>query len=155
MRKQNSKWMVPSIGAVLALCIACACCSAVILYFSGDQILAWLRGPTAGPSVQTPTQQSPVDLSGLPEWTVIVYSAADDEVLEESMWLDVNEMEMIGSSPQMNIVVQLDRYTGAFTGDGDWSDTRRYRITQDNDLNSITSPIVESVGEVDTGNTQT
>jgi hypothetical protein len=96
-----------------------------------------------------------VNTSGLPEWTVIVYSAADDEVLEENMWFDLNEMELVGSNPQMNIVVQIDRYTGAFTGDGDWTDTRRYLITQDNDLEHITSPVVQSVGEVDTGNSQT
>ena len=71
------------------------------------------------------------------------------------MWVDINEMELMGSNPQMNIVVQMDRYTGAFTGDGDWTDTRRFLITQDNDLDHITSPVVQSVGEVDTGNPQT
>jgi hypothetical protein len=96
-----------------------------------------------------------VNTSELPAWTVIVYSAADDEVLEENMWFDINEMELVGSNPQMNIVVQMDRYIGAFTGDGDWTDTRRFLITQDNDLDHITSPVVQSVGEVDTGNPQT
>ncbi|HSL42934.1 MAG TPA: clostripain-related cysteine peptidase [Anaerolineales bacterium] len=155
MSKPNSKWMLPSIGAVLALCVACACCSAVVLYFSGDQILAWFREPADNPPVQAPTNEAPVNTSGLPEWTVIVYSAADDEVLEESMWFDINEMELVGSNSQVNVVVQMDRYTGAFTGDGDWSDTRRYLIAQDDDLDSITSPVVQSVGEVDTGNPQT
>lgn len=158
MRRQNSKWMLPSIAALVALCLACVCCSAVILYFSGDQILAWFREPAvvdAPPTVQVPGTQAPVNASDLPEWTVIVYSAADDEVLEESMWFDVNEMEVVGSTPQVNVVVQLDRYAGAFTGDGDWTDTRRYLIQQDNDLSSITSPVVQSLGEVDTGDPQT
>ncbi|HSL27785.1 MAG TPA: hypothetical protein VK900_01195, partial [Anaerolineales bacterium] len=158
MRRQNSKWMLPSIAAVVALCLACVCCSAVILYFSGDQILAWFREPAvvdAPPTVQVPGTQAPVNTSDLPEWTVIVYSAADDEVLEESMWFDVNEMEVVGSTPQVNVVVQLDRYAGAFTGDGDWTDARRYLIQQDNDLSSITSPVVQSLGEVDTGDPQT
>ena len=158
MRRQKSTWMLPSIAAIVALCLACVCCSAVILYFSGDQILAWFREPPVvdvPPTVQAPGTQAPVNTSGLPEWTVIVYSAADDEVLEESMWFDVNEMEMVGSTPQVNVVVQLDRYAGAFTGDGDWTDTRRFLIQQDNDLNSITSPVVQSLGEVDTGDPQT
>ena len=158
MRRQKSTWMLPSIAAIAALCLACVCCSAVILYFSGDQILAWFREPPVvdvPPTVQAPGTQAPVNTSGLPEWTVIVYSAADDEVLEESMWFDVNEMEMVGSTPQVNVVVQLDRYAGAFTGDGDWTDTRRFLIQQDNDLNSITSPVVQSLGEVDTGDPQT
>jgi hypothetical protein len=91
----------------------------------------------------------------LPEWTIIVYSAADDEVLEESMWFDLNEMEMVGSNSQMNIVVQIDRYSSGFTGDGDWADTRRYLIAPDNNLDGITSPLVQSLGEVDTGDPQT
>jgi hypothetical protein len=127
------------------------------LYFYGDQIVTGFNAPTdTNPTVEVLPTQAPVNNTGnLPAWTVIVYSAADDEVLEESMWFDVNEMELVGSSPQMNIVVQIDRYAGAFTGDGDWTDTRRYLIMQDNDLDHITSPVVESVGEVDTGNPQT
>ena len=85
----------------------------------------------------------------------MVYSAADDVVLEENMWFDVNEMELVGSTDQMNIVVQIDRYDGAFTGDGDWMDTRRYLIAKDNDLSQITSPVIQSLGEADTGDPQT
>ena len=156
MGKTNSRWLIPSISAVLALCVACACCSGVGLYFYGDQIIANFNNPTNNPPVDIPVTQAPVNVAGgLPEWTIIVYSAADDEVLEENMWFDLNEMELVGSNPQMNIVVQIDRYAGAFTGDGDWTDTRRYWITQDNDLDHINSPVVESVGEVDTGNPQT
>jgi hypothetical protein len=125
------------------------------LYFYGDRIVASFNNPSNPAGPLSPTPQPPVNPSGLAEWTVIVYSAADDEVLEESMWFDVNEMELVGSNPQMNIVVQIDRYPGAFSGDGDWTDTRRYWITQDNDLEHITSPVVESLGEADMGNTQT
>ena len=154
MSKTNSKWVIPSIGAVIALCAACACCAAIGLYFYGDQIVADLRNSSDNPPTEIPSTQSPVT-SGLPEWTVIVYSAADDEVLEENMWFDINEMEVVGSNSQLNIVVQIDRYASGFAGDGDWSDTRRYLITQDSDLNSITSPIVQSLGELDMGDPQT
>ncbi|RPJ19277.1 MAG: hypothetical protein EHM33_30540 [Chloroflexi bacterium] len=156
MGKTNSKWVIPSIAAVVALCVACACCAIIGLYFFGDQIIASFNPPDNPPN-DVPSTQPPVDTttSGLPEWTVIVYSAADDEVLEENMWFDVNEMEVVGSNSQMNIVVQIDRYAGGFTGDGDWSDTRRYLIAQDNDLSSVTSPVVQSLGEVDTGDPQT
>jgi len=156
MGKTNSKWILPSISAFVAICLACVCCSGVGLYFYGDQIVAGFNTPTTDdPPVQNSTVEPPVNTSGLPAWTVIVYSAADDEVLEENMWFDINEMELVGSNPQMNIVVQMDRYVGAFTGDGDWTDARRFLITQDNDLEHITSPVVQSVGEVDTGNPQT
>ena len=158
MGKTNSKWILPSIGAVVAFCMVCVCCSGAGLYFFGDQIVAGFNNPTPttnNPPLQNPTSEASGNTSELPAWTVIVYSAADDEVLEENMWFDLNEMELVGSNPKLNIVVQIDRYTGAFTGDGDWTDTRRYLITQDNDLDHINSPVVESLGELDTGNPQT
>src|SRR5215207_3789835 len=156
MGKTNPKWLLPSIGAIVAFCLVGVCCSGVGLYFYGDQLIAGYNNPTDNPPVEIPATQLAVDTTtGLPEWTVMVYSAADDEVLEENMWFDINEMELVGSNPQMNIVVQIDRYAGSFTGDGDWSDTRRYLVTQDNDLDHINSPVVESVGEVDTGDPQT
>src|SRR5215207_4975327 len=156
MGNTNPKWLIPSIGAFVAFCLVCVCCSGVGLYFYGDQLIAGFNIPTDNPPEDVTATQPPVtNTEGLPQWTVIVYSAADDEVLEENMWFDLNEMELVGSNPQMNIVVQIDRFAGAFTGDGDWTDTRRYLITQDSDLDHITSPVVGSVGEVDTGDPQT
>src|SRR5689334_12229768 len=98
MRSTNSKWILPSLGAVVAFCIACACCGAIGLYFYGDQIIASFNGPTQTPQTETPPTETPptepaTNNSKLPQWTVIVYSAADDEVLEKNMWFDVNEME--------------------------------------------------------------
>ena len=156
MRKTNSKFVIPSILAVITLCAACVCCIVVGLYFYGDQLVSGIRNPVSNnPPTEIPATQLPDNTAALPEWTVIVYSAADDEVLEETMWFDVNEMELVGSNPQLNIVVQIDRYVGAFAGDGDWTDTRRYLITQDNDLNTISSPVIQNLGEVDTSDPQT
>jgi hypothetical protein len=153
---RNSKYTIPIILALVALCCACICCAAVALYFYGDQLLIDLGINTpVSNQPQIPVTQPPTQTSNLPEWTVIVYSAADDDVLEEPMWFDVNEMELVGSNSQMNIVVQIDRYAGAFSGDGDWSDARRYYLTQDNNLDALTSPVVQSLGEIDTGDPQT
>jgi pimeloyl-ACP methyl ester carboxylesterase len=157
MGKTNSKFLIPSIAGVIILCFACVCCAGAVLYFTGDQLLAWVNPrepdiPATEPAVIP--SQLPVD-SSLPEWTVIVYSAADDDVLEETMWFDVNEMELVGSNAQMNIVVQIDRYASGFDGDGNWTDTRRYLVQKDSDLGSITSPVVEYLGEADMGDPQT
>lgn len=155
MNRSASKWMVPSL-ALTAICLACVCCSVMGLYFFGDQLLAAARGPEAVSTANEPSAtETGNNTSGLPEWTIMVYSAADDVVLEENMWFDVNEMELVGSTDQMNVVVQIDRYDGAFTGDGDWTEARRYLITQDSDLSHIASPVVESLGEIDTGDPQT
>ncbi|HEY9529464.1 MAG TPA: hypothetical protein VIR02_20405, partial [Anaerolineales bacterium] len=76
MGKTNSRWILPSIGALVAFCLACVCCSGVGLYFYGDQIVAGFSNPTPttdNPPVQSPTETAPENTSGLPAWTVIVY----------------------------------------------------------------------------------
>ncbi len=50
------------------------------------------------------------------EWLIMVYLDADDDVLEEDMLIDLQEMELIGSSDDVHIVVQADRYEGSFDG---------------------------------------
>jgi hypothetical protein len=158
MRNTNSKFVIPFVAAIAGLCLTCVCCAGIGLYFYGDQIVAGLNPAPPDVSVTQPVTVLPTQPStdsNLPEWTIIVYSAADDNVLEENMVFDVNEMELVGSTAQVNIVVQIDRYARGFSGDGDWSDTRRYLITQDNDLSRIASPVVESIGEADMGSGQT
>jgi hypothetical protein len=156
MQKQRSKLTVPVILAIVGLCIACICISLILLYFFGDAILNLFKPaqPTVTPITPTPQQQV-ITPAALAEWTVIVYSDADDEVLEGSLWFDVNEMEQVGSTAQVNIVVQMDRYRAAFAGDGDWTGARRIYVTQDNDLNAIHSPVIQDLGEVDMGNPRT
>ncbi len=150
----RSKYGVPAILAGIVICLAIVCCSVVLLYFYGDTLLRGMGiSMPINPGISAPIV--PSDTSNLPEWTIIVYSAADDDVLEEDLWFDVNEMELAGSNSQMNIVVQIDRAEGAFSGDGDWTETRRLYITQDADLNQVTSQVVENIGEVDMGDPQT
>jgi len=113
------------------------------------------------PQLQQPAQQ---DQQGLPEsnftppapaaggnqtWTVMLYQDADDQVLEQDIFLDLNEAERVGSSQNVNIVAQIDRYRAAFQGDGDWTSARRYYVTQDSDLNHINSQVAQDLGEVD------
>jgi hypothetical protein len=81
-------------------------------------------------------------------WTVMLYVDADDELLEGDFYLDLNEAELVGSSDQVNIVAQVDRFEGGFAGDGDWSTTKRFYVTQDADLNAVTSEELMDLGEV-------
>ncbi len=152
MGTNGAKYGIPAIIGTIAVCLVCICCSAIGLYYYGDSIFG--TGPAITPNVST-DPIVPADTSGLPEWTIMVYSAADDDILEQDMWFDINEMEMVGSTDQMNIIVQIDRAEGAFTGDGDWTDARRLYITQDDDLNHLNSQIVQNLGEVDMGSPQT
>ncbi|MEW5761445.1 MAG: clostripain-related cysteine peptidase, partial [Candidatus Thermoplasmatota archaeon] len=68
---------------------------------------------------------------------------------------DFNEMETIGSTDKINIVVQIDRIEGNDSSNGDWIDTRRYYITKDEDNKTITSQLVENIGEANMGNPET
>ncbi len=146
----------------------------VIILLVGYYLLSGGQGINLGaPSDQTQTYQQPSSPSGLesglPEsnftppvpavsgnqtWTVMLYQDADDQVLEQDIFLDLNEAERVGSSKNVNIVAQIDRYRGAFQGDGNWTTARRYYVTQDNDLNAIHSQLVQDLGEVDMASTQ-
>jgi clostripain len=100
----------------------------------------------AEPEAETPQGQSPSQ--GGAEWTVMLYQDADDEILEQDIMLDFNEAELIGSTEQVNLVAQVDRYRGAYQGMGDWTSTKRFYITQDNNLRQIGSQEVADLGEV-------
>jgi hypothetical protein len=91
--------------------------------------------------------------ANLPEWTVMVYLDADNE-LESAGINDINEMEMVGSTTDVNIVVQADRVPGYDISNSDWTNTRRYYITQDSDPMQINSQF-NDLGELNMGDPQT
>lgn len=85
------------------------------------------------------------------EWLVMLYQNADDPILERDIFIDLNEAELVGSSDAVTIVSQLDRYEGEFDGDGDWTTTKRFLVTQDDDLTALGSQEIADLGEVDSG----
>lgn len=103
--------------------------------------------------------------ANIPEWTVMIYLDADNN-LESAGINDINEMEMVGSSSDVNIVVQVDRIPYSVlaannegylddTSNGDWTNTRRYYITQDSDPYQISSDLKSDLGELNMGDPQT
>ncbi|MGA1822130.1 MAG: PKD domain-containing protein [Thermoplasmatota archaeon] len=86
------------------------------------------------------------------KWTILVYMSGDCD-LESEMIGDFNELEMIGSGDGLDIIVQLDRYENDDTSNGDWTDTRRYRILRDEDPSLMNSERLDSppLGELDMG----
>ncbi len=88
-------------------------------------------------------------------WLVMLYQDADDEILEEDIFTDLNEAEMVGSSDKVTVVSQMDRYAGGFSGDGDWTTVKRFLVEKDNDLQHIKSTEIEDLGELDSGDPQT
>lgn len=93
------------------------------------------------------------------KWTMMIFINADND-LEGAGIGDINEMEQVGSTDQVNIVVQIDRHkdvikdTGSQVYDvsnGNWSGARRYYVEKDNDPNSISSQVKGKLGETDAG----
>lgn len=87
-------------------------------------------------------------------WTVLVYMAADND-LEGQAIADLNEMEMIGSSDSVRVLVQLDRSAGYDTSNGNLSGARRLEVAKDNDQAKISSTEILSLGETDMGDPAT
>jgi|GEM_PF-2997185 len=103
------------------------------------------------------------------DWTVMVYICGDND-LEYFALKDINEMEYVGSSKNLNIVTFIDRWDGYEwkysdkgiperrkskyyddTSESDWTGAKVFYITQDYDLNKIHSPELTDLGEIDTG----
>ena len=77
--------------------------------------------------------------SSLPDWTVAVYMAADNN-LDGQALLDLNEMEAAPASSDANVIVLHD---GAGSGD-----SAIYRIAHDDDLSTVSSPVLADAGAV-------
>jgi len=99
------------------------------------------------------------------KWTVMVYLAAGND-LETVGIQDINEMEMVGSTKDVNIVVQMDRIPfsaldklglGIYDDDSNnnWTGTRRYYINQDMNQNIINSTLKMDLGEKNMGDPET
>jgi hypothetical protein len=112
------------------------------------------RTPKASPVQDTATPQADVPSSG-GTWLVMLYQDADDEILEEDIFTDLNEAERVGSNDAVSIVAQIDRYKGGFKGKQNFSGARRYYLTQDDDLEKINSEQIADLGEVNMADGQT
>jgi hypothetical protein len=98
--------------------------------------------------------------SGIPSkdgqtWLVMLYQDADDKILEKDIYLDLNEAEKGGASDRVRVVAQLDRYSGGYTGDGNWTGAKRFVVGADDDLGTIASREVGDLGEVNMSSGQT
>lgn len=79
------------------------------------------------------------------DWTVLVFLNGNND-LDPYGTKDINEMEEAGSTDRVNVVVQWASIKKP--------DTKRLYITKDK-TNAITSPVVETLQNVDMGNAQT
>ena len=127
-------------------------------YETGD-VSPWLEQPTE--NVTAPTIRPTIRPSGSQStaggdtWLVLLYQDADDKVLEQDIYVDLNEAERIGSSKNVTIIAQVDRYYGGYSGDGNWTTTKRFLVTRDNDLTRVGSQLIADLGEANMADGQT
>lgn len=83
-------------------------------------------------------------------WTILVYLDADND-LESAGTANFDQMEMVGSTTDVRIIVQMDRIRGYDDSSGDWTDTRRYLVTRDTDSTTMKSVRLDDqpLGELD------
>ena len=111
---------------------------------------------TEAPASQPGAAEAPAAPGGSGTWLVISYQNADDVTLEGDIFLDLNEMELVGSTDRVTLVSQLDRLAGAgYAGDGDITTAKRYLVTQDSDMEHIASQEIADLGEVNSADPQT
>jgi len=79
------------------------------------------------------------------KWSLLVFINGANN-LDEFGPLNVNQMEKIGSTKDMNIVLQWKRANCGTCGDPEWVGTRRYFVTKDSNENQVTSQIVQNMG---------
>ena len=130
---------------------AAAAVAAMLLSFAAPRQAA--AAPAAAPPAAPAGASAKAQAAS--EWLVMLYQNADDQVLEGDIFTDLNEAELVGSTDKVTIVSQFDRYDGAFDGDGDWTGTKRFLVTQDDDLDSVGSEELEDLGEIDSGAPET
>lgn len=81
------------------------------------------------------------------ELTIMVFMNAkqkDKSNLEGAGQININDMERIGSSKDVNIIAEFGRIEIQDDTNGKWIGVRRYYIKKDTDTSKITSPIVYS-----------
>jgi hypothetical protein len=95
-------------------------------------------------------------LASQADWTVMIYMDGDNN-LESAAIDDFNELEVAGSTANVNIVVQIDRIPGYDSTNGNWTSTKRYHVDQDPNGydNIIISTEISDIGEANMGHPTT
>ena len=112
--------------------------------------------PAALPATGTPRAPGApsVPTSGQ-KWLVMLYQDAKDKVLDQDIYLDLNEAERTGSTERVRIVSQIDRYRGSGQSSGAWPTARRFYVTRDQDLHTVRSQQLADLGQVNMADPKT
>lgn len=79
------------------------------------------------------------------EWTALFYFDGDNN-LAEYVYHDLNELERVGSTPEVRLAVQIDLPQ---PGEFGFTTTRRLEVGRDNIWEVLSSTVLEDLGEAD------
>ncbi len=125
-------------------------CSALLLLSSICSAQTW------PPAVTTEALAVPVPearAAAPAEWTVMYFINSKNN-LESSGVMDMNQLELVGSTDKVRITVEMGRMNGQEGddhSDGDWTGVRRYLVEKDADTDRINSRVLEDRGRADMG----
>ncbi len=155
-QRPGGKLSLPVIGLLLVGLVLLFVCGRLGLGGGGGSEVVPTQPPAgqgnlpASTATRIPAAPPVVVATAAPgeKWLVMLYQDADDKILEQDLVVDLNEAERAGSSDAVQIVSQLDRFRGGFQGDGNWTSTKRFHVTRDDDLSAVGSQEVADLGEV-------
>lgn len=84
------------------------------------------------------------------QWRVLGYLAGDNNLAGAAL-TDINEMEAVGSTREIDVLVQIDHAADYDTGNDKWRSTRRYHITKGKRKTKIESTLLQDLGETNSG----
>lgn len=121
--------------------------------FASDFPLAVSAAEISAAALDLPAAK-PAPAAPVKDWTVMYFINGKNN-LESSALMDMNQLELAGTTARVNIAVELGRMNGQPEGDdhreGDWTGVRRYLVTRDADTSRITSPVLQDLGKADMG----
>ena len=137
---KKTAFLIPSLFLSL---LPCAFASDFPLAKSAAEIAASaLDLPAAKPSPAAPVK----------DWTVMYFINGKNN-LESSAMMDMNQLELVGTTGRVNIAVEMGRMNGQHEGDdhseGDWTGVRRYLVKKDADTSRVNSPVLQDLGKID------
>lgn len=167
------RWLI--LVALIAIVLAVACVGGAVVVTRGLDGVIQNATPQSGAPTRVPSSPTPQAAGGstavppqttpVPQptgdraaWTVLVYLDGDNN-LESDAVVDFNEMELVGSTDQVRVVVQFDRIGAAApwddTSNGNWETTKRFLVERDDDPDTIRSRELADLGELNMGDPQT
>jgi hypothetical protein len=100
---------------------------------------------TRGEGAQPAREDFPADNAApaeVKDWTVMVFVNAKND-LEREVLSDINEMESVGSTPGVNLIVEMGRYST--------NQLERYYVTRDTMPTQVSSRVLSTAQAVDMG----